>query len=904
MAIITTADRVRETTNTTGTGTLSLDGAVSNYQSFIDGVGDGSVITYCIIHRNSNEWEVGYGTITNATPDTLSRTYISFSSNSGSIVNLSSGTKDVFITHSSEFVVTKNTDGKINVEDGGTNISSYSSGDLIYASGATALSKLSAASAGNVLLSGTSPSWGKITSSHVDSSISLAGHTHAHSTITGLTSGDDHTQYALLAGRSGGQVFYGSTLARENLDLHSTSHGTKGLIRFRGNVSGGNGSSFDFLADVTGTNVSRMRFTSGNIIVGNNLDISDGAFSVFTIEGAENDSTGSATIASLAFANDSNRSGQTSDPIAQISASVADFSVGPNLGQLDFYTKDGTTLLKRATITKDGRLGVGTTPTATLHLQAGGTAVSSAPLKFTSGSLLTTPEVGAVEFLTDAFYATITTGAARRTFAFLESPVFTTPTLGVASATSLTSTIVYGGTGSGGNLSLTSTTHATKGNVVFNGFSYVSPTGVFFGDMNGTLTGNVVGSVTGSSGSCTGNAATATVLQTTRTIGGSSFNGSANVTSFPAPGAIGGTTPSTIAATSLACPTFTSAAAMGFTPAAGSGFNVTLSGAGDFLINSTQFVVDVSTGNVGVNNASPAYKFDLTGGQRIVGSLVVSDAGEMVTNGTFASNITGWTDSSTGVESIAWNAGGWMDLFSTGAGYARADQQLVTVPGVRYKVTFTAGGTLVYTALFIGTTQGGVDLLNQAYPLPAGSNVYYFTATSTSSWLRFDNGGGTSTIDNVSVTSGNATFAGNVCIGNTTGTAMLSVGSTSQFNVTSAGAATAVSLSCSTFTSSAAMGFTPAAGSGVNFSLTTTGDFAVNTNQLYVDTSTGNIGVGTAIPNANALLDLTSTTKAFMPPRMTTTQRDAIASPTEGMYVHNTTTKGLNFYNGTSWVAV
>jgi hypothetical protein len=199
MAIITTADRVRETTNTTGTGTLSLDGAVSNYQSFIDGVGDGSVITYCIIHRNSNEWEVGYGTITNATPDTLSRTYISFSSNSGSIVNLSSGTKDVFITHSSEFVVTKNTDGKINVEDGGTNISSYSSGDLIYASGATALSKLSAASAGNVLLSGTSPSWGKITSSHVDSSISLAGHTHAHSTITGLTSGDDHTQYALLA---------------------------------------------------------------------------------------------------------------------------------------------------------------------------------------------------------------------------------------------------------------------------------------------------------------------------------------------------------------------------------------------------------------------------------------------------------------------------------------------------------------------------------------------------------------------------------------------------------------------------------------------------------------------------------------------------------------------------------
>ena len=71
-------------------------------------------------------------------------------------------------------------------------------------------------------------------------------------------------------------------------------------------------------------------------------------------------------------------------------------------------------------------LGIGTTtPTAVLHLKAGTTAASTAPLKFTSGSLLTTAEAGAVEFLTDKFYGTITTGAARKTFAFLESPVFT-----------------------------------------------------------------------------------------------------------------------------------------------------------------------------------------------------------------------------------------------------------------------------------------------------------------------------------------------------------------------------------------------------------------------------------------------------------------------------------------------
>jgi hypothetical protein len=78
-----------------------------------------------------------------------------------------------------------------------------------------------------------------------------------------------------------------------------------------------------------------------------------------------------------------------------------------------------------------GRVGIGTTtPTAVLHLKAGTATLSTAPLKFTSGALLTAPEVGAVEFLTNAYYATITTGTARKTFAFLESPLFTgTPTL-------------------------------------------------------------------------------------------------------------------------------------------------------------------------------------------------------------------------------------------------------------------------------------------------------------------------------------------------------------------------------------------------------------------------------------------------------------------------------------------
>jgi hypothetical protein len=65
--------------------------------------------------------------------------------------------------------------------------------------------------------------------------------------------------------------------------------------------------------------------------------------------------------------------------------------------------------------------------------------------------------------------------------------------------------------------------------------------------------------------------------------------------------------------------------------------------------------------------------------------------------------------------------------------------------------------------------------------------------------------------------------------------------------------------------------------------------------------SAGNIGIGVTSPNANAILDVTSTTKAFMPPRMTTAQKNAIASPTAGMVVYDTDMKGISFYNGTAW---
>jgi hypothetical protein len=94
-------DRVQETTTTTGTGTITLAGAVSGFQSF-SAIGNGNTTYYAIVL--GSEWEVGLGTYT-LSGTTLSRTTVLESSNSGSLVNFSAGTKNVFVTYPAEEAV-------------------------------------------------------------------------------------------------------------------------------------------------------------------------------------------------------------------------------------------------------------------------------------------------------------------------------------------------------------------------------------------------------------------------------------------------------------------------------------------------------------------------------------------------------------------------------------------------------------------------------------------------------------------------------------------------------------------------------------------------------------------------------------------------------------------------------
>ena len=219
-------DRVRETSTTTGTGTLTLAGAVTGFQTFSSAIGNTNTTYYTI--TNGSEWETGIGTVG---AGTLTRTTVLASSNAGSAVTFSAGTKDVFCSYpagksfytdllgtnvatalgvsvgtAGAFVtnggalgtptsgtltnctfptLNQNTSGTaaglsatLVATSGGTGQSTYAVGDLLQGAATNTLTKLAAVATGNALISGgvtTASSWGKIgLTTHVSGTLPIA----------------------------------------------------------------------------------------------------------------------------------------------------------------------------------------------------------------------------------------------------------------------------------------------------------------------------------------------------------------------------------------------------------------------------------------------------------------------------------------------------------------------------------------------------------------------------------------------------------------------------------------------------------------------------------------------------------------------------------------------------------
>ena len=150
MALIV-ADRVQETSTTTGTGSLTLGGAVTGFQAFSSVLSTGDTTYYTIADQGGANWEVGLGTFTS--PSTLARTTILSSSNAGSAVNFTAGTKSVFVTYPAGRSVLSNSSGVVPVPAGGPGAATLTANNVLLGNGTGAVQFVAPSTNGNVLTS-------------------------------------------------------------------------------------------------------------------------------------------------------------------------------------------------------------------------------------------------------------------------------------------------------------------------------------------------------------------------------------------------------------------------------------------------------------------------------------------------------------------------------------------------------------------------------------------------------------------------------------------------------------------------------------------------------------------------------------------------------------------------------
>jgi hypothetical protein len=182
------ADRVKETTTSTGTTAITLAGAATGYQTFSSAVGDANTTYYTIADQTGANWEVGIGTYTSS-GNTLSRDTILASSNAGSLVTFTAGTKDVFVTYPAERALYT-----------GGPLGTPSSGTLTNATGYTYAN-----------LSGTVPTWNQNTTgtaAGLSATLAIAsGGTNSTATPTAGGAGyGTGTAHAYTAAGTAGQV--------------------------------------------------------------------------------------------------------------------------------------------------------------------------------------------------------------------------------------------------------------------------------------------------------------------------------------------------------------------------------------------------------------------------------------------------------------------------------------------------------------------------------------------------------------------------------------------------------------------------------------------------------------------------------------------------------------------------
>lgn len=238
-------DRVQETTTTTGTGTITLAGAVTGFQSF-SVIGNGNTTYYTI--SGGSEWEVGIGTYTSS-GTTLSRDTILESSNSGSAVNFSAGSKAVFCTYPAErsmyvdgTTITPATTATLPVASGGTGATTLTSNAVILGNTTSAVQFVSPGTSGNVLTSDGS-TWASTApvpgaqDFELVTDFSFTGQTYSSFDVTGLTT--TNGWYVMV-----GRIFFSGDGEAMTLRWRASTDGGSSFYSSAGNyVRNGSGNS-------------------------------------------------------------------------------------------------------------------------------------------------------------------------------------------------------------------------------------------------------------------------------------------------------------------------------------------------------------------------------------------------------------------------------------------------------------------------------------------------------------------------------------------------------------------------------------------------------------------------------------------------------------------------------------
>ena len=601
------ADRVKETTTTTGTGTIALAGAPAGFQSFNTAFSNGSLVYYVI--QSNADFEIGIGT-TGA--GTLARTTVLQSSNADALVPFAAGVKDVFCSYVADRAVTTSDASTLTnktIDDYTNNVGANSTHFRVKANGTIGKGAV-------IKATGFVPG---------EQAIEVGFVTSATDTAIGIM------EQALTVGQFGmavviGELFDVNTNAFAFNDV-LYSNGAGGLTATKPSTG-----TYQTLGTVVRSNTNNgviaVNIVSPHVVeastnTANTLALRDGSgnFAAGTITAALAGNASTATALQTARAiNGVNFDGTAAITVTAAAGTLTGATLASNV-LASSLTSVGTlaalTVTAPITGSVTGSSGSTTGNAATATALQTGRAINGVTFDGTAPITVT----AAAGTLSGATLASGVTASSLTSVGTLTGLTVTNPITGsvtgssgsttgnAATATALQTARAINGTNFDGTAAITVTAAAgtVTGATLASNVLASSLTSV--GTLAGlTVTAPITGSVTGSSGSTTGNAATATALQTSRNINGTAFNGTADITVTAAAGTLtGATLASGVTASSL-----TSVGTL-----------TSLAVSGNLTVDTDTLVVDSANNRVGVGIASPAYPLQVrrAGG---AGSLGVS----------------------------------------------------------------------------------------------------------------------------------------------------------------------------------------------------------------------------------------------------------------------------------------